>query len=347
MTRPKTKDKQQTTKILGIETTCDETSAAVVQDGRIVLSDIIASQAELHKKYGGIVPEVASRKHLEILPAVVEEALKSANTKINEISAIAVAKEPGLPPALSVGYAYASGLASGNNLPLVEVNHLEAHITGIWLVRKGGIVKEIQYPFICLSVSGGHTSLTLITDKENFRIIGNTVDDAAGEAFDKTARMLGLGYPGGPIIDKLAREGDETKYYFPRPMIKDESYNFSFSGLKTAVQRLVAELEKQNEQHRNNSSLHAELKNNWTADVAASFQEAVVDVLIEKTIRAAEDLGVNTITMAGGVSANTRLRDKMGRACLDMGYELFYPEIEFCLDNAAMIAGRGYELYKK
>ncbi|MBU0976230.1 MAG: tRNA (adenosine(37)-N6)-threonylcarbamoyltransferase complex transferase subunit TsaD [Patescibacteria group bacterium] len=331
-------------KILGIETTCDETAAAVVENGRIVLSNIIASQANLHKQYGGIVPEVASRKHLEVLPLVVDEALEAAGVKIEDIDAIAIAKEPGLPPALSVGYAYASGLANGNQILLIDVNHLEAHISGIWLVRKGEIIKEIPYPFLCLSVSGGHTSLTLVANDQNSKIIGNTLDDAAGEAFDKTARILGLGYPGGPLIDKLSKEGDETRYDFPRPMIHDEGFRFSFSGLKTAVQREVLKLENECEVHKDNTELYDELCRNVTTDVAASFQEAVVDVLIEKTVRAAEQLGINTITMAGGVSANTRLRDKMGRACSEIGYELFYPKLEFCLDNAAMIAARGYEI---
>ena len=232
------------TKILGIETTCDETAAAVIQEGRIVLSNIIASQAKLHEKYGGIVPEVASRKHLEMLPTVVDEALDKANVKLASINTIAVSTQPGLPPALAVGYAYASGLALANKLPLIEVNHLEAHISGIWLVKKGEKIKEIPYPFICLLVSGGHTELRLVTNKNNQKVLGKTVDDAAGEAFDKVARILGLGYPGGPMIDKLSKQGDEQRFKFPRPMIKSENFNFSFSGLKTAVKRKVEELRK-------------------------------------------------------------------------------------------------------
>lgn len=332
------------TKILGIESTCDETSAAVVQDGRIVLSNIIASQAKLHNKYGGIVPEIASRKHLEALPVVVDEALEQSNTNIHKIDAIAIAKEPGLPPALSVGYAYASGLSLANNLPLIEVNHLEAHVSGIWLTQRGEKIKKIPYPYLCLLVSGGHTEIRLVTSQNNQKILGKTRDDAAGESFDKVARLLGLGYPGGPIIDKLSTKGDEQKYEFPRPMLRSNDYDFSFSGLKTSVKRKVFKLEKECKNYKKDKELHNELCRNWIADVAASFQEAVVEVLVLKTINAANALSINTLTIAGGVSANSRLREQLGRASHKLGFELFYPEIEYCLDNAAMIAARGYEL---
>lgn len=329
------------TKTLGIETTCDETAAAVVADGRVVLSSVVASQAKLHEKYGGIVPEVASRKHLEMLPVVVDEALKKAKISINDIDAVAVAKEPGLPTALSVGYGYASGLALGNDLPLVDVNHLEAHISGIWLVEDKKDIYEIPYPFLCLLVSGGHTELRLITDEDTQRILGKSVDDASGEAFDKVARILGLGYPGGPIIDKLSKEGDEQRVAFPRPMADSGDFNFSFSGLKTAVLREVKKLRDERENYKSDAKLYEELCNNLTADMAASFQEAVVDVLVQKTMDAAEEVGVSTITMAGGVSANSRLREKLGRECDSVGFELFYPEIRYCVDNAAMIGGKG------
>jgi N6-L-threonylcarbamoyladenine synthase len=334
-------------KILGIESTCDETSAAVVEDGRIVLSNIVASQEDIHKKYGGVVPEIASRKHLEALPIVTEEALKNANIKMNDIDAIAVAKEPGLPPALSTGYGYTSGLALGNNKPLIEVNHLEAHIAGIWLVSKGETPREIQYPYLCLVVSGGHTQIHLITNKDNCKILGKTRDDAAGEAFDKVARLLGLGYPGGPIIDKIAKEGDEASYKFPRPMLDSDNFDFSFSGLKTAVMRKVEQVKKTCEIHKKDKNLYKELCNNWTNDIAASFQEAVVDVLVEKTIKAACQMNIEIITMAGGVSANSRLRDKLARACHEAGLELFYPEMKYCVDNAAMVAARGFDLKRK
>jgi N6-L-threonylcarbamoyladenine synthase len=332
------------TKILGIESTCDETSAAVVKDGRIVLSNIVASQEKIHAKYGGIVPEVASRKHLEALPIVVNEALKEAKVDIRQIEAIAVSKEPGLPPALTVGYAYAQGLALANKKKLLDVNHLEAHMSAVWLAEKGKLVKKIPYPYICLLVSGGHTQIYLVGKRDNLKILGKTRDDAAGEAFDKVARLLGLGYPGGPIIDKLARKGDESAYKFPRPMIDRQNFNFSFSGLKTSVRKKVRELEQECENYKDNKELHEEICSNWIADVAASFQEAVVEVLVSKTIRAANELGIDDIAMAGGVSANSRLRDLMARACNEAEYDLHYPEIKYCLDNAAMVAARGFEV---
>jgi N6-L-threonylcarbamoyladenine synthase len=334
-------------KILGIETTCDETSAAVVENGRIVLSNIVASQEKLHEKYGGIVPEVASRKHLEVLPVVIDEAFKKAKTKIDEIEAIAVSKEPGLPPALSVGYGYASALALSSKIPLIEVNHLDAHMSGIWLVKDSKYIKEIPYPYICLLVSGGHTQIHLVSEDKSSKVLGKTRDDAAGEAFDKVARLLDLGYPGGPVIDRLAKEGDEQLFNFPRPMLKSENYDFSFSGLKTAVRREVEKLRREYDGYKDKKKLYEELSNNWTADIAASFQEAVVDTLVTKTIDAASELGINVVTMAGGVSANSRLRDKLARECHEAGFELYYPEMEFCLDNAAMVAARAFELIKQ
>jgi len=334
------------TKILGIETTCDETSAAVVENGRLVLSNIIASQAKLHAKYGGIVPEVASRKHLEALPLVVKEALDESSLKIKDIDAIAISKEPGLPPALSVGYAYASALAFANGKKLIEVNHLEAHISGIWIDKNKKKIVKIPYPYICLLVSGGHTQIILVSGKNNYKILGSTRDDAAGEAFDKTARLLNLGYPGGPIVDKIAKLGDEQSVDFPRPMIDSGDYDFSFSGLKTAVRREVEKLNADNENYKNKKNLYDELTKNWISDVAASFQEALVETLVVKTINAAEEVGVENVAIAGGVSANSRLREQMGRSCDKMGFHLFYPELEYCTDNAAMIAARGYEIYK-
>ena len=333
-------------KVLGIETTCDETGAAVVEGKRLVLSNIIASQEELHKKYGGIVPEVASRKHLEALPIVVDKALKEAKISIKEIDAIAVSKEPGLPPALSVGYAYASGLAAANEIPLIDVNHLEAHINGIWLIENEKEIKDIQYPYLCLVVSGGHTQIDLVTKEGSFKTLGRTRDDAAGEAFDKVARILGLGYPGGPIIDKLSQEGDEQAYNFPRPMINDDNFDFSFSGLKTSVRRKIVKLEKEMSDHNTSDEVLEELRNNMTRDISASFQESVVDVLVTKTIKAAQELGIENVALAGGVSANSRLRDQMGRVCNNLGYDLHYPELKNCLDNAAMVASRGAEIFK-
>jgi len=338
--------KKKNLKILGIETTCDETSASVVEDGRIVLSNIIASQAKLHSKYGGIVPEVASRKHFEALPIVVDEALKEASININDLDAIAVSKEPGLPPALSVGYAYASGLALANDKELIEVNHLEAHISAIWISKNKENLKEIPYPYLCLLVSGGHTQLILVSKENNYKILGSTRDDAAGEAFDKTARLLNLGYPGGPVIDKISKSGDEHMIIFPRPMIDSTDFDFSFSGLKTAVRREVQKQKESNNKYKAHRELHNEISKNWISDIAASFQEAIIETLVVKTINAAEEIGVENIAMAGGVSANSRLREQLGRACDNMGYHLFYPDLEYCVDNAAMVAARGRELIK-
>jgi len=329
-------------KILGIETTCDETAAAVVQDGRVVLSNIVASQTEIHDKYGGIVPEIASRKHLEMLPIVVKEALDQDNFTFADIDYIAIAKEPGLPPALSVGFAYASGLALAEKKPLIEVNHLDAHVSSTWLVGQNEKLFKIPFPYLCLLVSGGHTELRLVSDEHKQKILGKTVDAAAGEAFDKVARLLELGYPGGPIIDKLAQAGDEAHFTFPRPMSKEQNYDFSFSGLKTAVLRQVQQLQKAYQSYEKNTELHNALTENWKNDVAASFQEAVVDVLVEKTAAAAAELGIQIITMAGGVSANSRLREKMGRLAHEMDLELYYPELKYCVDNAAMIAGQAF-----
>lgn len=328
--------------ILGIETTCDETGASVVKDGRMVISNIVASQTDIHNKYGGVVPEVASRKHLEMLPIVVKEALEQDKLTFADIDAIAIAKEPGLPPALTVGYAYASGLALAQNKPLIEVNHLAAHVHSTWLVGQNEDLFEIPYPHICLLVSGGHSEIRLVTNERTQKILGKTVDDAAGEAFDKVARILDLGYPGGPVIDKLAIEGDEAHIAFPRPMIKEPHYNFSFSGLKTAVVREVQKEATLFEPYKENKPLYLALTDHWKKDIAASFQEAVVDVLIEKTIRASTELGIEVITMAGGVSANSRLREKMGRVASEMELTLYYPEMKYCVDNAAMIAGQAF-----
>lgn len=329
-------------KILGIETTCDETAAAVVEDGRIVLSSVIASQTDIHKKYGGIVPEVASRKHFDMLPIIVDQSLREAKLDMKDIEKIAIASSPGLPPALSVGHAFASGLALGTDKHLIKVNHLDAHISGIWLVSSKEEIEKIPYPFISLLVSGGHTQIRLVSSATSQKILGRTRDDAAGEAFDKVARMLGFDYPGGPAIDEASRLGDESVYQFPRPMIDSDNYDFSFSGLKTAVRKKIQKLQKECEKYKDEKELHNELCKNWTHDVAASFQEAVVHVLLNKTLDAANDLGVNTITLAGGVSANSRLRDLFGREAKALKYDLFYPNKKFCVDNAAMIAANAY-----
>ncbi len=333
--------------ILGIETTCDDTSAAVVKNGRTILSNIISTQAEFHKKYGGIVPEIASRKHFELLPIVTNEALKNARLNMDQIDAVAVSKTPGLPPALSIGYGYASGLSCGHHKKLIEVDHLEAHISGIWLKDKSDKKKEepIPYPYICLLVSGGHTEIRLVSSTKSQKIIGKTRDDAAGEAFDKVARILGLDYPGGPIIDKLSNSGDPYAFSFPRPMIKEGEFDFSFSGLKTAVKNQVSKLKEQHKIYNDKIELQRELNKNMIEDISASFQEAIVDTLVTKTMNAALELGINVIALAGGVSANRRLREKFLRECIKEGYDLYYPKIEYCQDNAAMVAARGYELF--
>jgi len=326
-------------KILGIETTCDETSASVVCKDRIVLSCVTSSQIKTHQKYGGVVPELSARMHLEKLPLVVEQALKEANTSIKDINIIAIAKNPGLPPSLSVGYAFASGLAISNNIPLVEIDHLEAHISGIWLSKIKRNAQDPVYPIICLIVSGGHTEIRLINKDKTQKIIGRTIDDAVGESYDKVAKMLGLTYPGGPIIDELARLGDGQAFRFPRPM--KDSFDFSFSGLKTAVLRVI---EKRLKYDNLDSAIQCELDKNWTNDICASFQEAVIETLVTKTIKVANELGVNNIAVAGGVSANRGLREEMAKACEENGFSLFYPEIEYCGDNAANIGARACEI---
>ena len=343
--------------ILGIETTCDETGAAVVKDGREILSNVTASQIDIHKKYGGVVPEIAARKHLEALPIVVERALAEAKVTKDQIDAVAVANEPGLPPALAVGVSYASGLSLSLGKPLIPVNHLEAHVHANWLTFNIGGEKtiesyaKVEYPYLCLLVSGGHTELLLVNSPTKYTVVGETHDDAAGEAFDKVARMLDLPYPGGVQVDRISKDGDQAAYDFPRPMIKNGDLDFSFSGLKTAVSIKLKELEKaqsydfKNMNEKKAQEIKKELRANLSADIAASFQEAVVDVLVYKTVDAAHELGVGLVAMAGGVAANSRLREKMTLETSRLGYELRFPELPLCVDNAAMIAGRGfYEL---
>lgn len=340
--------------ILGLETTCDETGAAVIKDGREILSNIVASQIDIHRKYGGVVPEIAARKHLEALPFVVESALEEANVKIGDIDAVAISAEPGLPPALVTGYAYASGLALSIGKPLIPVNHLEAHVHANWLkFNIGGKEKiekyeEIEYPYLCLLVSGGHTELLLVTSPSKYTVVGETHDDAAGEAFDKVARLLDLPYPGGVEIDKISKEGDERAYDFPRPLMKSEDSDFSFSGLKTAVAYKLKEIKEEEEYdlgslpENKKEELSKELRLNLYADIAASFQEAVVDTLVYKTVDAAHNLGTNMVVMAGGVAANSRLREMMTRKTSELEYELRYPELSLCVDNAAMVGGRAF-----
>lgn len=317
------------TLILAIETSCDETAAAVVKNGRVVLSNIISSQIELHKLYGGVVPEIASRKHIEKINQVIEEALTEAGVTLDEIDAIGVTYGPGLVGALLVGVAEAKAISFAKNKPLVGVHHIEGHVSANYIENK-----ELEPPFLCLIVSGGHTHLVLVKEYGEYEIIGRTRDDAAGEAFDKVARAIGLGYPGGPKIDKLSDEGDKRAIAFPRAHIEGAPYDFSFSGLKSAVLN-----------HLNSCEMKQEEVNR--ADIAASFQEAVIDVLVTKTILAAKDYGMKQVAMAGGVASNSHLRDAMTAACKENGLSFYHPSPIFCTDNAAMIGTAAYYEYIK
>jgi N6-L-threonylcarbamoyladenine synthase len=312
--------------ILAIETSCDETSAAVVKDGASIeiLSNIVASQVEFHKKYGGIVPEIASRKHIEVINPIIKEALEKANVDLKDISAVAVTYGPGLVGSLLVGICAAKAIAYSLDIPLIGVNHLEAHIYANFVPRPSSIVP--QFPFICLLVSGGHTMIILVEDHGKYKTLGRTRDDAAGEAFDKVARFLKLGYPGGPIIDKLAKEGNPDAIRFTRPML-EQGYDFSFSGIKTAVVNYV------------NKTKDQRLK---TKDLVASFQKAIVDVLVEKTIRAAEEHNCQAIALAGGVSANSLLRQEFEAEAKAEVIKIHIPPHELCTDNAAMVGCAGY-----
>lgn len=307
---------------LGIETSCDETAAAVVLDGRVIQSNVVASQADLHRRFGGVVPELASRKHIERLLPVLDEALDQAAVTYRDLDAIAVTAGPGLVGALTVGVAAAKSLALTLDLPLVGVNHLEGHIYAAFLT-----VPELKPPALALIVSGAHTDLIAMTDHGRYRVLGRTRDDAAGEAFDKIARAMGMGYPGGPEIDRLARTGDPYAVPLPLPMA-DATLEFSFSGVKTAALR----------------ALHAAAGRNGQvhADLAASLQRVVVDVLVRKTLRAAEQLPGAPILLVGGVAANSMLRTEMARAGAAARRQLVVPPVALCTDNAAMIAAAGY-----
>lgn len=311
-------------RLLAVESSCDETAASVVKNGREVLSNVIASQIDLHKLYGGVVPEIASRKHIENINQVIEQALKEAGMALADVDGICVTYGPGLVGALLVGVGTAKAVSYAAGKPLVGVHHIEGHISANYICHK-----ELEPPFLCLVVSGGHSHLVMVNDYGEYEIIGRTRDDAAGEAFDKVARSIGLGYPGGPKIDALAPSGNKDAIPFPRASVEGSLYDFSFSGVKSAVLNYINGCKMKGTGYSQ-------------ADIAASFQEAVVDVLVAHTMLAAENLGVDKVAMAGGVACNRGLRAKMDAACLDRGYALYYPEPVFCTDNAAMIGAAGY-----
>ena len=315
--------------ILGIDTSCDETAAAIVIDGKEIRSNIISSQIDLHEKYGGIVPELASRRHVESINYIIDQAVSEAGVSFGDVGAIAVTNRPGLIGALLVGVAAAKSLAYCHNLPLLGINHIEGHIYANFMVHD-----ELTFPHVCLTVSGGHTLLVEVRQGWKYEILGGTRDDAAGEAYDKVAQYLGLGFPGGRIIDELAQKGDSTAINFPRPMLNRDDYQFSFSGLKTAVRYFV-------EKEKAAGTLPP------IEDIAASFQAAAVEVLVQKTIRAAKMKNAGAITLTGGVAANRQLRQSMSEASAELGISVYYPPIQLCTDNGAMIAGVAYHKYQE
>lgn len=314
-------------KILSIESSCDETAAAVVENGRKVLSSVIASQVEEHKLYGGVVPEIASRRHAEAIVPVVNQALSDADCTMEDIEAIAVTHAPGLIGALLVGVNFAKGLSLATNKPLVPTHHLRSHIASNYISNL-----ELKPPFLCLVVSGGHSHIVLVEDYTKMKIIGKTRDDAAGECFDKAARTMGMSYPGGIALDKIAEEGNPQAFKFPRPVVNNAPYDFSFSGLKTSVINLIHNMEQRGEEVPK-------------ADICASFRFAVVDLLVSNFLKAAEDYNIKSLAVAGGVSANTLLRNRLKEECEKRGYTFYLPEKSLCTDNAAMVGSQGYYEY--
>lgn len=314
--------------ILAIESSCDETAAAVVKNGREVLSNIISSQIALHTLYGGVVPEIASRKHIEKINQVIESALSEAGSGLNEIDAVGVTYGPGLVGALLVGVAEAKAIAYAAKKPLIGVHHIEGHIAANFIEHE-----DLEPPFFSLVVSGGHTHLVRVRDYGKFDIIGRTRDDAAGEAFDKVARAIGLGYPGGPKIDRVSKDGNPDAIFFPRAHMEDAPYDFSFSGVKSAVLNYINGCQMKGEAY-------------CQADVAASFQKAVIDVLVANAMRAVEEYKTDKFAIAGGVASNSALREAMRTACEERGVKLYYPSPVFCTDNAAMIGAAAYYEYR-
>ena len=313
--------------MLAIETSCDETAASVVKNGRKVLSNVIYTQIALHTQYGGVVPEIASRKHIEKINQVIEEALKQAGVTLQDITAIAVTYGPGLVGALLVGVAEAKAFSFATGIPLVGVHHISGHISANYIEYE-----ELEPPFVCLVASGGHSHLVVVRDYGKYEIIGRTRDDAAGEAFDKVARAIGLGYPGGPKIDKVSREGNPGAIPFPRAKVAENEYDFSFSGLKSAVLNYLNSCQMKGESYSQ-------------ADVAASFQKAVVDVLVEHSLHAVKEFGYDRFAIAGGVAANSSLREAFERECAERNVRFYCPSLRLCTDNAAMIGAAGYYEY--
>lgn len=315
--------------VLGIESSCDETAASVVKNGRTVLSNVISSQIDIHKLYGGVVPEIASRKHIERINTVIGTAIDEAGVKLSDIDAIGVTYGPGLVGALLVGVAEAKAISYAAGIPLVGVHHIEGHVSANYIENP-----DLEPPFLCLIVSGGHTHLVIVKDYGSFEILGRTRDDAAGEAFDKVARAIGLGYPGGPKVDALSKEGNPDAIPFPKAKLEDAPYDFSFSGVKSAVLNYINKVKM----------THGEVNR---ADLAASFQKSVVDTLVEKAMLAAEDHHMGRLAIAGGVAANSTLRAAMKSACEQRGIRFYYPSPVYCTDNGAMIAVAAYYEYKK
>ena len=314
-------------KILSIESSCDETAAAVVEDGREVLSDIVASQVEEHRLYGGVVPEIASRRHAEAIVGVTDEALRAASCSLGDIDAVAVTYAPGLIGALLVGVNFAKGLALASGKPLIPVHHLRSHIASNYISHK-----ELKPPFLCLVVSGGHSHIVEVSSYTDMRVIGRTRDDAAGEAFDKAARAMGIPYPGGVELDRIAEDGDDTAFAFPHPRVDGSPYDFSFSGLKTAVINLI----------HNTAQKGGSLA---VPDLCASYRRAVVGCLTDNFLKAADELGHKTLVVAGGVSANRLLRRELSALC-EGRYSLYYPQLRLCGDNAAMVGSQAYYEYQ-
>ena len=322
-------DKKDDILILAIESSCDETAAAVVKNGREILSNVIYSQIALHTVYGGVVPEIASRKHIEKINQVIKQALVDAGKELQDMSAIAVTYGPGLVGALLVGVSAAKAISFASGIPLIGVHHIEGHISANFIENK-----NLEPPFVCLVVSGGHSHLVVVKDYGVYEIIGKTRDDAAGEAFDKVARAIGLGYPGGPKIDKVSKEGNPDAIHFPRAKVADAQYDFSFSGLKSAVLNYLNSCQMKGEEI-------------VTADVAASFQKAVIDVLVDHSMDAVEKYGCRKFAIAGGVASNTGLREAFRKVCGEKGIAFYHPSPVYCTDNAAMIGTAAYYEYQK